>query len=612
MKKGKKNVLSKLVKEVNSRGVSHKAAVENKHSVQHIETNKNMKSVLEAKNLDEYMDLIRLGKSKMEVENEQTVMMNINNVYKDITANQSSNIFLSNVLKNTDIVVQHIKPLVIPKKPKWKEGMNKVEYEKLEREAFLNWRKALAEEEEKQLNFAITPFEKNIEVWKQLWLVVDKCQILVIIVDGRNPLYFICPDLENYIRDIGPEKEYLILVNKSDLLNESVRKHWSQYFKENNINYIFFSALEEIVKIEQEETIIPKELNDYEDENDDEIIENEFKGLNINKEDEEEIQPKEPKLIKEHAKVNVEATEEIRKENKVAEIICDPKMPDPDIKIFNREELIAILKEKSKSKKKSTHNTYNIGFIGYPNVGKSSVINVLMKKKRVGVALMPGKTKHYQSLYLPDEENYLLMDCPGLVFPSFTSSKSDMLVNGILPIDTLRDYHEAISIIIKRIPRKVLEHIYKIQLPDIYSAKQFLQAIATKRGYYTGSALPDEAKTAKQILKDYVSGKLLYCILRPDYNEEKYGKIINYQDIVELDEEEEEKQNMIKEIPADYDENYEKINIITDNKKVVENDDDVDRFFFDPKKDIKPELKITKDIQRVIKFALKRGDVTFI
>jgi large subunit GTPase 1 len=36
-----------------------------------------------------------------------------------------------------------------------------------------------------------------------------------------------------------------------------------------------------------------------------------------------------------------------------------------------------------------------VGMVGYPNVGKSSAINVLCGTKRVAVAAMPGKTKHF-------------------------------------------------------------------------------------------------------------------------------------------------------------------------------------------------------------------------
>lgn len=63
-----------------------------------------------------------------------------------------------------------------------------------------------------------------------------------------------------------------------------------------------------------------------------------------------------------------------------------------------------------------------IGLVGYPNVGKSSVINAVFGKKKVAVACMPGKTKHFQTL--PLSETVTLCDCPGLVFPRISSSEA--------------------------------------------------------------------------------------------------------------------------------------------------------------------------------------------
>ena len=84
---------------------------------------------------------------------------------------------------------------------------------------------------------------------------------------------------------------------------------------------------------------------------------------------------------------------------------------------------------------KSYKDRLNVGTVGYPNVGKSSLINVLCGKKRVGVAAMPGKTKHFQTLPLENEaRNLCLVDCPGLVFPSFANSKAEMYCCGVLPI----------------------------------------------------------------------------------------------------------------------------------------------------------------------------------
>lgn len=71
---------------------------------------------------------------------------------------------------------------------------------------------------------------------------------------------------------------------------------------------------------------------------------------------------------------------------------------------------------------KKNENEIIIGMIGFPNVGKSSVINVLCNKKLVGVGARPGKTKNFQTIYL--EKDLVLCDCPGLVFPSIVHSKA--------------------------------------------------------------------------------------------------------------------------------------------------------------------------------------------
>ena len=59
----------------------------------------------------------------------------------------------------------------------------------------------------------------------------------------------------------------------------------------------------------------------------------------------------------------------------------------------------------------------------------------------------------------------MLCDCPGLVFPSFLSSKAEMVCSGILPIDQLRDHIPPTSLVCERIPRGVLERTYGIEIP---------------------------------------------------------------------------------------------------------------------------------------------------
>ena len=147
--------------------------------------------------------------------------------------------------------------------------------------------------------------------------------------------------------------------------------------------------------------------------------------------------------------------------------------------------------------------------------------------KKVGVAALPGKTKHFQTLNLSKE--ITLCDCPGLVFPSFANSKSEMMCCGVLPIDQMRDHISPIQLVLSRLPKDVLEVIYKIVMPPRdspkYTAATFLQVIASKRGWMTGRGLPNENKAAKAVMKDYTTGALLHCMLRPDFDIEKHGDI---------------------------------------------------------------------------------------
>ena len=572
--KGKnQNVLQKLEKAVNKTANPHfnkKSKVENfdKDLITMKESKGKLKSRIEGPDsIMEYNDLANLTNKKYEVISESEANQGINTI-NILPINETSNIILNNILKNSDMKISNeVQFLSIPKKPKYKKGMKKEDYIKLEKESFLAWRKALAEEEMKNINKAITPYEKNLEVWKQLWLTVEKGQILFQIVDGRNPLYYRCPDLEKYIKEIDNNKEIILIINKADLMNEKLRQNWSEYFKENNIKYIFFSAINEIEKMEKN-------------------------GGGENN------------------------------------ILKEEKIDQTDYRIFTRNDLIQYIKEiGEKIPKNNTNNNNNalmVGFIGYPNVGKSSIINVLMKTKKAAVANIPGRTKHYQTLFLPSEPNLnilpksiCLVDCPGLIFPSFTSSKADMLVNGIYPIDTISEIYNPIQIIINLIPSKILSNFYKVNLPDIYSAKQFLQIIAKKRGFYTGNGLPEEAKTAKLVLRDYTSGKLLFCHLRPDFSEEKYGKISQYENNIELTKEEKENHKLIENIPANFDDNYEKLyaenESILENKKIIGENVDINFFVgqnIKNEKNKEMENKpLTKEMKREIKFAIKRGDI---
>ena len=165
---------------------------------------------------------------------------------------------------------------------------------------------------------------------------------LLQIVDARNPLLFRSIDLENYVKEVDPTKQNLLLVNKADLLLPEQIRAWTSYFKEHHVNILFWSAVTEM------DTII----------------------------------------------------EDAEKEE-ISEPSCSTS---DDVQIIRRsEDLIAYLKKMGCVRGVPGEKQLIVGMVGYPNVGKSSTINKMVGTKMVSVSATPGKTKHFQTIHIDKE-----------------------------------------------------------------------------------------------------------------------------------------------------------------------------------------------------------------
>ncbi|CAG8750474.1 3945_t:CDS:10 [Cetraspora pellucida] len=402
--------------------------------------------------------------------------------------------------------------LVIPRRPKWDKTTTPEQLERNERDAFLQWRRDLAFLQE-QDDFLLTPFERNLEVWRQLWRVIERSDLLVQIVDARNPLFFRSEDLEKYVKEINEKKKCMLLINKADLLTARQRHMWADYLDSKGIHYIFFSAALAHEKLETKQnmqtdnetiSVSEEEKENFEDNPLQEKhtnLENDISVDNLNDNNDEMLK-----------RSNTNEQEVLENHN-----IDDPS--DHRECIRTTEELISMLVSEAKGTEVDQDQKIMIGLVGYPNVGKSLTINALLGEKRVSVSSTPGKTKHFQTIHL--SSSLVLCDCPGLVFPNFATTNGDMVCNGVLPIDQLREHTGPIALIAQRIPKAVLEAIYGIKIKvkpieeggtGIPSAEELAVTYAVSRGYTkSGHGSPDESRAARYILKDYVNGKLPYC-----------------------------------------------------------------------------------------------------
>lgn len=160
-----------------------------------------------------------------------------------------------------------------------------------------------------------------------------------------------------------------------------------------------------------------------------------------------------------------------------------------------------------------------VGCVGFPNVGKSSLMNALMGRKVVSVSKTPGHTKHFQTIFLTN--NVRLCDCPGLVFPSSVPRNIQVLI-GSFPIAQLREPFASIQYLAERID---LIKTLNIKVEGLWSAAEICEAWALKKGFLTAKAArPDTNRAANSILRMALAGQITLCLLPPDFasNEGNY------------------------------------------------------------------------------------------
>lgn len=255
-------------------------------------------------------------------------------------------------------------------------------------------------------------------IWNQLHKVIDASDVLLQVLDARDPLGTRSKFIEEFLRKEKPHKHLFFILNKVDLVPVWVTQRWVSILSTEFPTIAFHASLQHPFG----------------------------KGALIN-------------LFRQIGKLHVDKKQ------------------------------------------------ISVGFIGYPNVGKSSVINALRNKKVCNVAPIAGETKVWQ--YITLMKRIFLIDCPGVVYPS-AETDTEKVLKGVVRVELVTSPEDYVETVLQRVRRDYIKKTYKIMNWD--SSRDFLEQLAKKTGKLLRGGDPDITVTSRMVLNDWQRGKLPFYV----------------------------------------------------------------------------------------------------
>lgn len=269
-------------------------------------------------------------------------------------------------------------------------------------------------------------------IWGELYKVVDSSDVLVEVLDVRDPMGTRSRQLEQHIKKDRPFKHIVLLLNKCDLVPTWVTDRWI------------------------------------------EVLGKEFPTIAF--------------------KASVDHP-------------------------FGKRALIGVLRQFADLMKNRKH--VSVGFIGYPNVGKSSVINTLRGKKVCVTAPIPGETKVWQ--YVDLTSKIYLIDCPGIVRGSEGGHSCSMdssvkkILRGVVRAEKIHEAENYMGPVIETVGRDNIHAHYGVEESDRSwtDVNDLLELLARRWGRLGKGGEPIVSQVATKIIMDIQRGKVPYFIQPP-------------------------------------------------------------------------------------------------
>ena len=261
-------------------------------------------------------------------------------------------------------------------------------------------------------------------IYTELYKVLDSSDIVLHVLDARDPLGTFCDTIKRYIAD-KTHKHIVFILNKTDLIPTFMTKQWIQYFSRIGPTIAFHAHL---------------------------------------------------------------------------------------TKSFGKGALIQLLRQYVQIYTKMNRMQLNVGIVGFPNTGKSSIINTLRGKKVCTVAPIAGETKVWQ--YITLMKKIYLIDCPGIVYGNQTDSQ--VVLKGVCRVEQLDDPMIYIPLVVEKVKKEYLLKTYN--LDNFTDTEDFLTQIAKKSGKLLKGGVADMRCVSVMVLNDYNRGKIPWFEVPPKFN----------------------------------------------------------------------------------------------
>mgnify|MGYP001810571759 CR=1 FL=1 len=423
---------------------------------------------------------------------------------------------------DTDQVYKPASPLDIPLRPAWSYELSREQLEQQERTCFAGYLEKIFENYKDQ---ELSYFEMNLETWRQLWRVLEISDIILLIVDIRFPSLHFSPVF--YDACINRYKKDVILVlNKIDLVSTSVVIAWKAFFEQRypHLHILLFSSSKQI---KHRKRRVDKSGETVEESLDDEQAAIMAMAADIyTARAHRQLFECVSKIV--DKRVDLASWDQMTDERLKRTLTFEQQRhgeeeKEPEVSSEDAAHMDELINSK-RERKRFEQGFVTIGCCGFPNVGKSSLLNSLNGRKVVSVSRTPGHTKHLQTIFLT--KSVRLCDCPGLVFPSLINKQLQILA-GIYPIAQLQEPYSSIRYLAERV---AIVDTLKLKHPSSsadderdgrvveWTPLDVCEAWAIKRGYYTAKASrPDVYRAANELLRMALDGRLCLSLKPKGY-----------------------------------------------------------------------------------------------